>query len=110
MAAPARPPKVPKNAVWIESDQEWEAGSLKAGKKHGPYKYWRHSHRFIPADGGTRVFDDVHYGVPGGALVQWLVVGRDVRKIFEFRQRELATIPPATSFAPSVPLSLMERG
>ena len=41
MAAPQRPPKVPKNAVWVEADQEWEAGALKAGKKHGPYKYWR---------------------------------------------------------------------
>jgi hypothetical protein len=41
VAAPARPPKVPKNAVWIEADQEWEAGALKASKKHGPYKYWR---------------------------------------------------------------------
>ncbi|MBL8949679.1 MAG: thiol reductase thioredoxin [Myxococcaceae bacterium] len=27
--------------MWIEADQEWEAGSLKNGKKHGPYKYWR---------------------------------------------------------------------
>ncbi len=41
MAAPSRPPQVPKNAVWIEADHEWEAGSLKNGKKHGPYKYWR---------------------------------------------------------------------
>jgi tetratricopeptide (TPR) repeat protein len=41
VAAPARPPKVPKNAVWVEADQEWEAGSLKNGKKHGGYKYWR---------------------------------------------------------------------
>lgn len=41
MTAPARPPKVAKNAVWVEADQEWEAGSLKGGQKHGPYKYWR---------------------------------------------------------------------
>ncbi|MBK7864145.1 MAG: thiol reductase thioredoxin [Archangiaceae bacterium] len=32
---------MPKNAVWIEADQEWEAGGLKNAKKHGPYKYWR---------------------------------------------------------------------
>lgn len=63
--------------------------------RRGPYQYWRHRHHFEPGDGGTRVFDDVHYGVPGGALVHWLLVGRDVRKIFEYRQSQLAQIFPA---------------
>lgn len=58
----------------------------------GPYRWWRHEHTFHPCDGGTRVVDQVHYGVPGGAVVNWLVVGRDVRKIFAYRQQTLHEI------------------
>jgi ligand-binding SRPBCC domain-containing protein len=62
--------------------------------RRGPYKYWRHRHWFVAEGDGTRVFDEVHYGVPGGALVHWLLVRRDVRKIFEFRQRVLREMFP----------------
>ena len=61
-------------------------------QRRGPYKFWRHEHRFETCDGGTRVFDEVHYGVPGGALINWLLVGRDVRKIFTYRQQRLKEI------------------
>jgi ligand-binding SRPBCC domain-containing protein len=63
--------------------------------RRGPYKYWRHRHWFVADGDGTRVFDEAHYGVPGGAFVHWLLVRRDVRKIFEFRQRALKEIFPA---------------
>ena len=61
-------------------------------QRRGPYKFWRHEHWFEACDGGTRVIDEVNYGVPGGALVNWLVVGRDVRKIFAYRQQALREI------------------
>ena len=61
-------------------------------QRRGPYKFWRHEHRFEACDGGTRMIDEVNYGVPGGALVNWLVVGRDVRKIFAYRQQALREI------------------
>jgi ligand-binding SRPBCC domain-containing protein len=60
--------------------------------RRGPYKFWRHEHRFEPIAGGTRVLDDVHYGVPGGALVHRLLVRRDVASIFRFRQEKLAEL------------------
>jgi ligand-binding SRPBCC domain-containing protein len=60
--------------------------------RRGPYKFWRHEHRFEPIAGGTRVLDDVHYGVPGGALVHRLLVRRDVANIFRFRQEKLAEL------------------
>lgn len=63
--------------------------------RRGPYRFWRHTHRFEPRDGGTRVIDELHYGVPGGALVNWLFVGRDLRKIFTFRHQVLAKVFPA---------------
>ena len=55
-----------------------------------PYRHWHHEHRFEPCDEGTRAIDIVHYGVPGGALVHWLLVKRDLRKIFKYRQEVLA--------------------
>ncbi len=62
--------------------------------RRGPYKYWRHNHTFEPCEGGTRVIDEAHYGVPGGGLVHWLAMGRDVRMIFHYRQLALTEIFP----------------
>jgi hypothetical protein len=58
----------------------------------GPYGLWRHDHRFEEKDGRTLVRDHVDYAVPGGWLVQKLVVRREVDKIFEFRRRTLEKI------------------
>jgi ligand-binding SRPBCC domain-containing protein len=55
----------------------------------GPYRQWIHEHTFIPHNGGTLARDVVHYAVPGGALVNWLFVRRDVERIFAFRQQVL---------------------
>ena len=46
----------------------------------GPYRQWRHEHRFEPVEGGTRCVDDVYYRLPApppgaGALVRTLLVG-----------------------------------
>jgi hypothetical protein len=42
VAEPQRPPKLPKNAVWLDDEREWElGGKSKSGKKHGTYKYFR---------------------------------------------------------------------
>jgi len=57
-----------------------------------PYRYWHHEHLFEATGKGTRVIDIVHYGVPGGALVHWLCVRRDVKKIFRYRQAALQRI------------------
>ena len=51
----------------------------------GPYRRWRHRHAFEEKDGGTLCFDRVEYAVPGGALINWLLVRRDVEKIFLYR-------------------------
>jgi len=61
-------------------------------QKRGPYRQWIHEHRFEPKDGGTLCSDEVRYAVPGGAIVNWLVVRHDVEKIFEFRLQKLLEI------------------
>jgi ligand-binding SRPBCC domain-containing protein len=55
----------------------------------GPYRYWRHEHTFQEQDGKTIAHDQVEYSVPGGALIHWLLVKSDVRRIFEYRSQIL---------------------
>ena len=51
----------------------------------GPYYLWEHLHTFEEVDGGTLMKDEVHYRVPGGALVHWLMVKNDLLRIFQYR-------------------------
>lgn len=61
-------------------------------QRRGPYRYWRHEHSFEGCEAGTRVLDQVRYGVPGGALVHWLAARRDIERIFAYRQQVLAEL------------------
>jgi ligand-binding SRPBCC domain-containing protein len=60
----------------------------------GPYRWWRHEHRFEAVDGGTRILDHVEY-LPRAAWLTRRWVQRDVEAIFAYRRaamaRELAT-------------------
>lgn len=55
----------------------------------GPYRRWHHLHEFEEADGHTICRDEIHYAVPGGALVHRLLVKRDLQRIFAYRQTVL---------------------
>jgi ligand-binding SRPBCC domain-containing protein len=44
------------------------------------------THTFEEKDGGTLCQDRVIYAGPGGALVNWLFVRHDVKKIFSYRE------------------------
>ena len=62
---------------------------------NGPYRVWRHTHRFVEIDGGTSIEDLVQYELPFGLLgrlVQRLQVARDVDEIFDYRAREIQRI------------------
>jgi ligand-binding SRPBCC domain-containing protein len=63
----------------------------------GPYRLWKHEHRFVERDGGTEVTDHVDYAVLGGSLVNWLFVAPDVRNIFADRTSVLTDLFPAKS-------------
>ena len=52
---------------------------------HGPYRLWRHSHRFCEAWEGTIIEDTVHYRLPFGDSFHPLM-GLQLRRIFRFRQ------------------------
>ncbi|HEX6898209.1 MAG TPA: SRPBCC family protein [Thermoanaerobaculia bacterium] len=58
----------------------------------GPYRLWVHEHTFEEDGDGTIVTDYVRYAVPFGALANWLLVARDVRAIFEYREARLREV------------------
>jgi len=78
---------------WQSEITEWEAGiRFVDEQRKGPYRYWHHNHTFESKDGGTLVGDHVDYAVPGGWLIDRLIVRRDLKKIFDFRHRKLVEI------------------
>jgi ligand-binding SRPBCC domain-containing protein len=61
-------------------------------QRRGPYRLWRHEHRFEPRDAGTVCLDRVDYAVPGGALVERLFVRGQLRRIFDYRAEALREV------------------
>lgn len=58
----------------------------------GPYRSWRHEHRFRAIEGGTEVTDVVRYSLPLGPigrLAHALLVRRQLEAIFDHRERTL---------------------
>jgi hypothetical protein len=58
----------------------------------GPYKLWRHTHRFRAHNGGTQMSDTVEYALPFGFLgriAHALQVRRNVEKIFDYRYERI---------------------
>ena len=75
---------------WRTRITVWEPPHLFVDEQvRGPYRLWRHEHVFVPDNGGTAMVDRVTYAVPGGTLVQSLVVGRDVERIFAHRRQAI---------------------
>jgi len=61
----------------------------------GPYRLWRHRHDFREVDGNTIIDDRVEYQLPMGILgriANRLVVARQLKGIFAYRQRAIAAI------------------
>ena len=59
----------------------------------GPYRVWRHTHRFVSEGAGTRIVDDVEYQLPLGPLgrlVDALWTRREVARIFSYRAEVIA--------------------
>ena len=61
-------------------------------QRRGPYRLWIHEHRFQVLENCTLALDEVRYAVPGGSLVNRILVKRDLRRIFDHRQHQLQRI------------------
>jgi len=76
---------------WITEISAWDPPYRFVDRQlRGPYRRWIHTHTFEEKDGGTLCHDAVEYAVPGGRFINWLLVRRDVEKIFAYRQQALS--------------------
>jgi ligand-binding SRPBCC domain-containing protein len=77
---------------WRTRIDVWEPGVRFVDRQClGPYRWWRHEHRFERAAGGTRVSDHVEY-LPRFRWLTSRLVDRDVGRIFAFRREALLAI------------------
>lgn len=60
----------------------------------GPYRMWIHEHTFLEQDGGTLCADRIAYWPRGGALANWLLVRKDLQRIFAYRMERLQALFP----------------
>jgi ligand-binding SRPBCC domain-containing protein len=77
---------------WRSIIDVWEPGTCFVDRQTiGPYRWWRHEHRFEAVPGGTRVVDHVEYA-PRAEWLSFVLVRRDLERIFDYRQEALRTI------------------
>ena len=75
---------------WTSLIEAWcPTASFVDRQLRGPYRYWRHQHRFAADGEGTIVEDEIRYDVPGGSLVNRWFVEPDLRRIFAHRARKM---------------------
>ena len=75
---------------WQSEISSWEPPDRFVDRQtKGPYSLWLHEHTFAAHDGGTLVGDNVEYAVPGGTIVQKLLVAPDIARIFRYRHKVL---------------------
>jgi ligand-binding SRPBCC domain-containing protein len=76
---------------WLTEIERWDPPcEFVDVQVQGPYKLWRHTHRFSEVAGGTRMVDNVDYALPFGPLgrlVHWLQVAHDLSDIFDYREQ-----------------------
>lgn len=81
---------------WTSRIELWEEEQRFVDEQlHGPYRFWRHLHEFVPVGGGTCVRDRVEYALPLGAFGQLLglpIVRRDLMRIFDYRRATVARL------------------
>ena len=78
--------------LWIEIIAEhtaYEKNALFVDEmRKGPFKRWRHEHRFLPDPGGCKLEDAITYEPPMGILGRMaapIAIEPRLRKMFEYR-------------------------
>jgi ligand-binding SRPBCC domain-containing protein len=81
---------------WTSRIELWEEDSRFVDQQvHGPYRFWRHLHEFVPVGRSTCLRDRVEYALPLGWLGDLLglpVVRRDLVRIFDHRRAAVARL------------------
>ena len=74
---------------WRSRIDVWQPGICFVDRQIvGPYRWWRHEHRFESVPYGTRVIDHVDYA-PRVGWLSGAVVRRDLCRIFDYRHEAL---------------------
>jgi ligand-binding SRPBCC domain-containing protein len=64
-------------------------------QRFGPYALWHHQHHFKEMPGGVEMTDLLHYAIPYGPIgriTNKILVGKQVKKVFEFRTKAVEEI------------------
>lgn len=81
---------------WTSEIVEWEPPHRFVDLQlRGPYKVWRHEHRFEADDGGTLIADTINLALPLGVLGQIaykIKVKSDVQEVFAFRENKIRNL------------------
>jgi hypothetical protein len=81
---------------WVTEITEWQPPHRFVDAQiSGPYRLWVHEHIFEEREGGTLMTDRVKYAAPGGIfepLIHRFFVRRDVKRIFDYRERVFGEI------------------
>jgi ligand-binding SRPBCC domain-containing protein len=81
---------------WTSEIVEWEPPDHFVDLQlRGPYKLWRHEHRFEERDGGTLISDTINLALPLGLLGQLaykIKVKSDIEEIFTFRKEKIRAL------------------
>ena len=73
---------------WTSRIVDWEPPHLLTYEQaKGPYLCFRHEHLFEAEADGTRIVDKVIYRSPGGRLIDRLIAGPDLERIFKHREQ-----------------------
>lgn len=75
---------------WLTQITEWRPPhTFTDVQLAGPYLLWEHTHRLTRVADGTEIYDYVRYGVPGGAIVDRLLVRPLLDEIFDYRRARI---------------------
>jgi len=81
---------------WTSEILQWEPPHRFVDLQlRGPYRLWRHEHRFTAQGGSTLIEDEVHYSLPlgpAGRLAHRVKVRGDIEAIFAYRQQAIRHI------------------
>ena len=81
---------------WRSLITQWNKGSDFVDVQiKGPYRVWHHTHRFFEYRNGTWIEDEIYYKPPVIPFISILIdafVNRDVRVIFDYRQKTIEKI------------------
>jgi len=81
---------------WLTAIEHWDPPhEFIDVQVKGPYRLWRHTHRFSAVEGGTCISDIVQYSLPLGPLGLWVhrvLVAHDLESIFDYRARQVQAL------------------